>query len=164
MLVEAIRGCNLRSVAFNGGRLGIADAVHILLSVLEALHSLWSQRAPYVQEDVDRYTMLCQRFGQVWAALQWKVSTWVHWMVRHSARLAAAHRNFLQFSSVPVERRHSSFKADCRHAFYGWRLSRQRACHAGLVRVMRNLSVDAGLARLDASIAAHDGASSSNAI
>ena len=41
-----------------------------------------------------------------------KVSTWVHWLVRHSVLLSKTHRSFYLFSSIPTERRNVEFKLD----------------------------------------------------
>ena len=63
----------------------------------------------------DQYLALTQTFGKLWLALGWKVSTWVHWVVRHSHALGMLHRNFYLFSSIPNERRNVEFKLDVTH-------------------------------------------------
>ena len=69
--------------------------------------------------DLQKYTQLTTLFGDIWCATGWKVSTWVHWTVRHSSALANLHRNFYVFSSIPTERRNVEFKLDVTHAYKG---------------------------------------------
>ena len=44
-------------------------------------------------DDRSRYRFLATRFGDLWKATGWKVSTWVHWIVRHSSALVDLHHN-----------------------------------------------------------------------
>ena len=67
--------------------------------------------------DLQVYLQLTTRFGDIWRATGWKVSTWVHWTIRHSAALAHLHRNIYVFSSIPTERRNVEFKLDVTHCY-----------------------------------------------
>jgi hypothetical protein len=92
-----------------------------------------------------QYFQLVTRFGDIWAALKWKVSTWVHWVVCHSHALAVRHRNFYMFSSIPTERRNVEFKLDVTHCFKGWKISRPHACTRGFALVLDLAALDTGL-------------------
>ena len=91
------------------------------------------------------YHNLTVRLGQVWQCLGWKVSTWVHWVVRHSSALAKLHKNIYIFSSIPTERRNVEFKLDVTHCFKGWKLSQPRACVSGFALVLDLAALDVGL-------------------
>ena len=101
------------------GHINLGSAVHALLTSLSSIHSLWRKKTPLTNQDKVNYRSLCKRFGDLWAALHWKVSLWVHWLVCHSPALADLHGNFYVFSSIPIERRNVDFKMDVRHCFLG---------------------------------------------
>jgi hypothetical protein len=89
--------------------------------------------------------MFGTQMGRIFGALGWKVSTWVHWIVRHSPALADRHRNFYLFSSIPTERRNVEFKLDLAHFFKGWQLSRPSASIKGFALVLDLSALDQGL-------------------
>lgn len=92
-----------------------------------------------------RYRALANHLGEIWGALGWKVSTWVHWTVCHSSALADLHLNFYLFSSIPTERRNVEFKLDVTHCFKGWKLSRPQASLRGFALVLELAALDKGL-------------------
>ncbi len=91
------------------------------------------------------YLALATRLGEVWRALGWKVSTWVHWVVCHSHALARVNRNFYMFSSIPTERRNVEFKLDITHCFKAWKLSNPQASTRGFALVLNLHALDVGL-------------------
>ena len=91
------------------------------------------------------YLEFARHLGEIWSALGWKVSTWVHWVVCHSHALATRHLNFYMFSSIPTERRNVEFKLDVTHCFKGWKLSRPHACTRGFALVLELAALDIGL-------------------
>ena len=118
--------------------LGLGPAIELLFRCLYTIHRLWRQKSYFSDTDLFDYTSSVSKFGWVWSTLQWnmgdfykyffhlffsfvfnnhpckKVSTWVHWLVRHSVLLAKTHRSFYLFSSIPTERRNVEFKLDVR--------------------------------------------------
>ena len=83
------------------GPLKFSVALTLLFSSLHGLHSLWKKKQTFTSADLVAYRGYATRFGQIWKALGWKVSTWVHWAVCHSPILADLHKNFYLFSSIP---------------------------------------------------------------
>ena len=98
----------------------------------------------------DQYLALTQTFGKLWLALGWKVSTWVHWVVRPSHALGMLHRNFYLFSSIPTERRNVEFNLDVAHCFKGWKLSQPHASRKGFALVLDLSALDVGILLHDA--------------
>lgn len=134
-----------RIILFGNGKLSIANAMAILLRTLHSLHAFWRQKKNLTPVDIQNYHALASRFGSLWRALGWKVSTWVHWVVRHSAALAALHQNFYLFSSIPTERRNVEFKMDVTHCYKGWKISRPHASRSGFAHVLNLSALDVGL-------------------
>ena len=91
------------------------------------------------------YLDLTRRIGAIWKGLGWKVSTWVHWVVAHSAALVELHHNVYIFSSIPTERRNVEFKMDVSHCFKGWKLSNPRASTKSFALVLELAALDVGL-------------------
>ena len=110
----------------------------------QALRRGWRIVHGFIQARVF-YLRLATQFGEMWGALQWKVSTWVHWVVRHSHALATRHLTFYLFSSIPTERRNVEFKLDLTHCFKGWKLSRPQASVRGFALVLELAALDTGL-------------------
>ena len=96
-------------------------------------------------DDRSRYRFLATRFGDLWKAIGWKVSTWVHWIVRHSSALVDLHHSIYLFSSIPTERRNVEFKLDVTHCYKGWKMSRPYACTFGFAHVLDLSALDIGL-------------------
>ena len=71
------------------------DIKGVMFSSLHGLFRLWEQRSLYTNQQIQQYKGLATNFGKAWKVLGWKVSPWVHWLVRHSSYLANLHRNFL---------------------------------------------------------------------
>ena len=134
-----------RLLNFGQGKLNMACAVQRLLRTLHSLHTLWRQKAHLSVEDLDLYLNLMTLFGRLWHALRWKVSTWVHWVVRHLVAPASLHKSIYVFSSIPTERRNVEFKLDVTHCYKGWKLSRPHACRLGFAHVLNLSSLDIGL-------------------
>ena len=96
-------------------------------------------------QDCIVYKELTTRFGALWKALGWKVSTWVHWTVRHSAVFVDLHRNIYKFSSIPTEHRNVEFELDVTHCYKGWKISRPYACTFGFGHVLSLSALDRGI-------------------
>ena len=105
------------------GNMNVASAIQLLFRTLHGLHSLWRTKTLLTSEECKSYLFLATRFGFLWHAAGWKVSTWVHWVVRHSSALVDLHRTIYHFSSIPTERRNVEFKLDVTHCYKGWKLS-----------------------------------------
>jgi hypothetical protein len=134
-----------RIFPFEGGKINLGVAMEMLLESLQGLHKFWRQNTPLTNADLDKYHALASRFGKVWQTLGWKVSTWVHWTVRHSHALGRIHRNFYLFSSIPTERRNVEFKMDITHCFKGWKLSNPQASTRGFALVLDLAALDVGM-------------------
>ena len=130
---------------FESGQLNLGSALEALLRILFSLWNFWSQKTQLTLEDRKAYRSLTTKFGAIWKALGWKVSTWVHWTVVHSPALADLHQNFYVFSSIPTERRNVEFKIDVRHCYMGWKLSRPYACTLGFGHVLNLSALDLGI-------------------
>ena len=134
-----------RTFPFGSGKLNAGSAVETLLRTLHGMHSLWAKKEDLNPADLASYRQLTERFGALWSASGWKVSTWVHWTVRHSVAIADLHHNFYVFSSIPTERRNVEFKLDLKHCFKGYKISKPYACAFGFGRVLDLAGLDAGL-------------------
>lgn len=120
-IVDCAKEIGQQRIQCQFGALNLASAMTILLTSLHGLHSFWRKKETFSPNDLAMYHSQATRFGQIWHALGWKVSTWVHWTVVHSCALANHHRNFYLFSSIPTERRNVEFKLDVTHCFKGWK-------------------------------------------
>jgi len=120
-------------------------AMTLIFRALHSLHKFWSQKSPLSLNDLQQYKEAATLLGEVWKALGWKVSTWVHWVVRHSHALAVVHRNLYVFSSIPTERRNVEFKLDVTHCFKGWKLSKPYASTFGFAHVLNLSALDLGI-------------------
>ena len=125
-----------------GRQLNYGAATELLLRTLHGLHNLWRKMDNFAQHDCWAYKELTVRFGKLWKAFGWKVTTWVHWTVRHSAAYANLHKNFYKFSSIPTERRNVEFKMDVTHCYKGWKISRPYACKFGFAHVLNLSALD----------------------
>lgn len=134
-----------RKVPFGQGHLNMGAAVQMLCKNLMQLHSFWRQNTDLSVSDLSAYHSLTTLFGKLWHSLGWKVSTWVHWVVRHSAALVTLHKNLYMFSSIPTERRNVEFKLDVTHCYKGWKLSRPYACLFGFAHVLNLSALDVGI-------------------
>lgn len=134
-----------RRVKFGTGELNLKSAMTFLLKLLHQLSAFWRQKDPFRPSDLLTYRKVTEQFGALWKALGWKVSTWVHWVVRHSCALADLHLNFYIFSSIPIERRNVEFKLDVTHCYKGWKISRPYACTFGFGHVLNLAALDIGL-------------------
>ena len=112
-----------QTIPFGNGRLNLGAAIELLFRTLHGLHTFWRQKTPLTPSDRKSYLLLTTRFGELWFATGWKVSTWVHWVVRHSSALVELHHSIYLFSSIPTERRNVEFKLDVTHCYKGWKLS-----------------------------------------
>ena len=139
-----------RILPFRHGRINVGVAVEFLFRTLHSIYQFWKQVTPFSQEDRDKYRLLTFNFGDMWRALGWRVSTWVHWTVRHSAAFADLHHNFYLFSSIPTERRNVEFIIDVSHCFKGWKLSRPAASMFGFGHVLSLAALDCGIALYNA--------------
>ena len=146
---KALRATNT-TVALGTGRVNAGAAVEYLFRVLHALFSLWRQPTHLTPHQKKAYHNLATKFGELWVATGWKVSTWVHWVVHHSPALIDRHHNSNMFSSIPSERRNVEFKLDITHCYKGWKLSRPSACKAGFGHVLNLSALDIGLYLYDA--------------
>ena len=134
------------NINFGHGLLNLANAVHIFLRTVHKLHQFWSQKTLFSSSDRQEYFEQVVLFGKLWEPLGWKVSTWVHWVARHSHAIADLHLNFYVFSSIPTERRNVEFKLDVTHCFKGWKLSRPYASLFGFGHELNLSALDVGLA------------------
>ena len=71
-------------VPFRGAQINVGSALQMLLSTLRALHQFWRQKPILTPNERQKYLQLTTQFGELWRASGWRVSTWVHWVVRHS--------------------------------------------------------------------------------
>lgn len=134
-----------RKLIYGHGQLNMASAVQMLCKNLHQLHSFWRQKTDLSPFDLTSYHNVTIQFGKLWHSLGWKVSTWVHWVVRHSSALVNLHKNLYMFSSIPTERRNVEFKLDVTHCYKGWKLSRPYACTFGFAHVLNLSSLDVGI-------------------
>jgi hypothetical protein len=135
-----------RIFPFRHGRINMGAAVEFLFRTMHSIYKFWRQLTPFTPEDIEKYRALTFNLGDMWRTLGWRVSTWVHWTVRHSAALADLHHNFYLFSSIPTERRNVEFKMDVSHCFKGWKLSKPAASMFGFGHVLSLAALDCGLA------------------
>ena len=84
-------------VNFGTGQINVKTALTSLLRCLHQLCAFWRQKEDFSVADLQSYHRAATQFGSLWAALGWKVSTWVHWTVRHSSALANLHKIFIYF-------------------------------------------------------------------
>lgn len=139
------RSLNKR-IPFRNGQLNMGSAIELLFRRLHSIHKFWRQPQLLTQEEKNNYRALVTDFGEIWQALGWKVSTWVHWTVRHSSAQIDLHDNIYIFSSIPTERRNVEFKMDVSHCFKGWKLSRPYASKFGFGHVLCLAALDCGIA------------------
>ena len=72
------------TVSVAGRSVLVHVAISVLLSSLTALYMLHSSKFPLSVSDRQSHSNHLQRFAQVWHAMQWKPTVWVHWLVAHS--------------------------------------------------------------------------------
>lgn len=89
-------------VKIGNGALKFSSSIEALFRALHGLHAFWRQKTSLTQSDRQKYRLLVERFGMVWHALGWRVSTWVHWTVCHSSALVDRHHTIYLFSSIPT--------------------------------------------------------------
>lgn len=134
-----------RKVPYGQGHMNMGVIIQMLCKNLHQLHSFWRQKTDFSEHDLTMYNTITVQFGKLWHALGWKVSTWVHWVVKHSVALATLHKNIYLFSSIPTERRNVEFKLDVTHCYKGWKLSRPYACTFGFAHVLNLSALDVGI-------------------
>lgn len=77
-VVEAAKTINkVIKIGFSG--LKFSAAIGALFQAIHGMHTFWRQKTSLTPTDRQKYRSIVERFGIVWRALRWRVSTWVHW-------------------------------------------------------------------------------------
>ena len=87
------------------------------------------------------------RLADLWEALGWQPTVWLHWTLCHMVPYLERHRTLVFFSSIPTESRHRRFKRDVCQAFHG--------SMPGLLPNRRTMSNVLNLQALDAGLLHH---------
>ena len=97
-------------ITFAPGRLMKPRAVlQVLLGSLRSMHAIWRLRRRVTDEEVVSYRAMVGKFAQCWAALRWKGTVWVHWVIVHSRADWGSQRHNFQFWGVGALQRRGSF-------------------------------------------------------
>ena len=123
----------------------VVSAVRVLLYSFSCIHTFWRKKQWLTLEGTKVYEGHVKKFAAAWGGLEWKVSTWVHWVCAHSAFYMARYRSMYIFSSIPTEFRNRPFKTSLKNSMRGWSLQKPRVTRRGMRHVVNMDALDVGL-------------------
>ena len=85
-IVEAVRDALIPVVIFRGNALAFHNAILLLFRCLGNLLQAWSQEEALTQADLVQLEGVVSRLGDLWTALGWRVTPWVHWTIAGSCQ------------------------------------------------------------------------------
>ena len=117
----------------------------LLFRSLHNLYRFWSDPNSLNSQALKDYQETLGVFRNAWLSLGWKPTVWVHWVCAHSNFYVTSYRSLFDFSSIPTEKRHQTFKLDLKHAFEGWKFKNPSLTCRYLARVVNLDALDQGL-------------------
>lgn len=137
-----------RTVTYQNRKLVVGMVVSLLLSDLAAMYKHWNSKNTLGPQELVAYSVAIGRFRDLWKALEWKPTPWVHWVCAHSEYFLRTYRSWSAFSSVPTEHRHQGFKRDLKNTNQSFKYSCPELSTGYLRRCVELDALDLGLRTL----------------
>jgi hypothetical protein len=138
-----------RTIVCQNRKVVVGMAVSLLLADLANMYKLWNSKTMLGPSDLSAYSVAIGRFRDLWKALEWKPTPWLHWVCAHSEYFLRTYRSWYAFSSIPTEHRHQGFKRDLKNTNQSFKYKAPELSTGYLRRCVELDALDLGLRTLN---------------